>query len=1024
VENMKQHSIKKQLVTYLAFIFFFNVGLLPAQEGGGVQDARAEFELKLENTEGAPVTDAIIYCNEGSRVFFPDKEGRVKVVVEQESVLLIEGRGWASTNIDLSKDKIPSVVVLEKTAVHLDGNEILNLPMGMEVTRRNNTGAISKVEVEKLKHYPDPLLSNSMQGLGLGLTVEMNAGGMNNNPAALYLRGLPRMSGNNILTIVDGIERPINDLIPEEIESIELLKDATAKISYGPRAANGILMVTTRRGEANKRVIKASADYGIGQATRMPDFINSYNYVRLYNEARQNDGLIPHYSGEDIQGYKNSSGPNDFRYPDVDYYDYFLKNYTNYSKFTTEFSGGNKKAQYAAVGGFLQSEGLEAEGRSPTNSRFNFRGNLDVKINDVISGNMGVATIIDTRDRASLNHYEVFSTLSSHRPNEYPVIIDESIMSKDSLGTPALGTSFDKSDNLYGDLNYGGYHKEQFISGQTNFGLDFDLGSFVEGLEANTYVTFDNYFFGAEVQNKSAATYARRFIQTPEGEDSIALFELNRAKYNDDIALSSNENYRNAGYFGGFSYNNSFGVHELDMDLGYFLFQREVKGMDQDIKTANTYFRTNYAFDSKYIAELGLSYMGSDKFDRGNRYELFPAAGLGWVVTEEDFMDGTDLFDYLKLKASAGILGFDASTPHYLYEKRWEDTGNVSFGEQNNNNQGKVSFGQEASPGLDWEKSREINLGLEGVGFNYKLMFEVNYFNELRYDIIQYASAVYPELYGKWYPYLNIGEVKNQGFELQVNWREQFDDFSYDIGANVLWSDNEIVKQNEVNHVDEYLRTTGESSDAMYGYVSEGLFGKDVDIDSHPTQHLGDYQEGDIAYKDLNNDDIIDERDREKLGNSFPSTNLGLDVSLKYKGWGLYALGSASLGVNSWLDNSYYWMNGEGKYSSKAMDRYHPENNPNGIYPRLTTASGSNNYRNSDFWMANTSFFRLKNLELSYTFNNKNRSALTRKVKIYARGSNLFVLSEVDDLDPEALNAGVNNYPVLSFFTGGISVSF
>ncbi|PWE01378.1 SusC/RagA family TonB-linked outer membrane protein [Marinilabilia rubra] len=1021
---MKQDNFKKQLVIYLAIIFLFNAGLLFAQEGGGTQDAGTEFELRLENSDGAPVTNAMVYGNEGSLVFFPDNDGRVKVAVEQGSVLLIEGSGWASTEIDLSKDKIPSVVVLEKAAVYLDKNETLGLPMGMEVSRRNNTGAISKVDVEKLKHYPDPLLSNTMQGLGLGLTVVMNAGGMNNNPAALYLRGLPRMSGNEVLTIVDGIERPINDLIPEEIESIELLKDATSKIAYGSRAANGILMITTRRGEANRRVIKASADYGIGQATRLPDFINSYDYSRLYNEARLNDGLTPLYSEEDIEGYKNSSGPNDFRYPDVDYHDYFLKSYTNYSKFTTEFSGGNKGARYAAVGGFLQSKGLEAEGRTPTNTRFNFRGNLDVKINEMISGNMGVAVVVDNRERASLNHSEVFSALSSHRPNEYPVIIDEGIMPKDSLGTPALGTSFDKSNNLYGDLKYGGYNKAQYISGQTNFGLDFDLGSVVEGLEANAYVTFDNYFFGSEVQNKSAATYARRFIQTPEGEDSIALFELNRANYNDDIELASNENYRNAGYFGGFSYNNSFGVHELDMDLGYFFFQREVKGIDQDLKTANTYFRTNYAFDNRYVAELGLSYMGSDKFDEGNRYELFPAAGLGWVVSEEDFMAGNNIFDYLKLKASAGILGYDASTPHYLYEKRWEDTGNVSFGEQNNNNQGKVSFGQEASPGLDWEKSREINVGLEGVGFNYKLMFELNYFNELRYDIIQYASAEYPELYGKWYPYKNIGEVKNQGIELQVNWQDQIEAFSYSIGANVLWSKNEIIEQNEVDHPDQYLRTTGESTDAMYGYVSEGLFGKGVDIDGHPHQAFGDYQDGDIAYKDLNNDGIIDNRDQKMLGNSFPRTSLGLDISLKYKGWGLYALGTASLGMSSWLNNSYYWMNGEGKYSSMAMDRYHSANNPGGNYPRLTTTSGSNNYRNSDFWMENTSFFRLKNLELSYTFNNRNMSALARKVKIYARGSNLLVVSEVDDLDPEALNAGVNNYPVLSFITGGISVSF
>jgi len=272
---------------------------------------------------------------------------------------------------------------------------------------------------------------------------------------------------------------------------------------------------------------------------------------------------------------------------------------------------------------------------------------------------------------------------------------------------------------------------------------------------------------------------------------------------------------------------------------------------------------------------------------------------------------------------------------------------------------------------------------------------------------------------------VNWGKVANHGVELEIKWTgKTVGGLEYSLGGNMLYSKNKVLQTDELSYPDEYMRMTNQPSDAMFGYVTEGIFGKDVQLQGHAQQTFGPYGNGDVAYKDLNNDGVINTLDRKILGNSSPRFIFGIDLNLKYKGWGFYALGTSDLGVSSWLNNSYYWMSGESKYSIKALESYDAVSNPNGKYPSLTTTSGSNNLMNSDMWIENSSFFRLKNLELSYTIFNKSTTSLTKSVKIFTRGTNLFVLSKIKALDPEAMNAGINNYPILRNFTAGVSVSF
>ena len=371
-------------------------------------------------------------------------------------------------------------------------------------------------------------------------------------------------------------------------------------------------------------------------------------------------------------------------------------------------------------------------------------------------------------------------------------------------------------------------------------------------------------------------------------------------------------------------------------------------------------------------------------------------------------------------------MGFDRSTNYLLYEQSWSQVNDqFNFGPTNNGALAYVTTCvRRANDHLKWEKSVEWNLGFEGLFFNNRLYTEMNYFRELRSDIIGSVDSTYGNYLGDFVYVDNMGKVFNHGFEADLSWKDKIGNFQYTVGANITWTKNKLIQWNQVMHDDEYRYSIGKSTDAMMGLVSEGLFGKDVSLDGHPNQSFGDYQRGDIAYQDLNSDKIIDNRDVKQVGNSFPRTTLGIDLELKYKSWGLYIQGYSELGVNGWASNAYYWNYGEGKYSVLALDRYHPENNPNGTYPRLTTTEGSNNFRNSTFWMVNKNFFRLKNIELNYTFNKFATSSVVSEIKVFARGSNLFVLSSVKDLDPELLNAGVVNYPVCRNITAGVSFVF
>lgn len=908
----------------------------------------------------------------------------------------------------------------------MSDNSILNRADGGKTYKAMEVGASSKIMKEDFGSYPDLILTNGLQGKMAGLQIRSITHGLGNNNPQIYVRGLHGMDNNQAIVIVDGVERPLDDLLPEEIESIELLKDASTKILYGARAANGVLSVKTRRGESNKRTYNVTAEMGVSQMTRTPEYLNSYQYAQLYNEARMNDNLPPFYSKEDLEGYRNSKGANDLLYPNVDFFDEFLKRNTNYQKFSFDMNGGTKRTRYSLIAGYTGGGGFEKGQEGMNLHRLTLRGNLDFEVTDFLTVKADVAGRMEMRKWGQLNSSDLFSALNSHRPNEYPLTMspEDTGLPADSAGVPLFGGSLLRPMNVYSEMMYGGYSEERYMRSQSNIGIDLDLGMLTKGLKAGAYLSFDNYDFLAISLKKTYPTYdVRTYINSVNEVDTLYT-QLKKRVINTKKDRTSTKLEQILGWNANVSYENIWNKHSLQARLGYFYNKITAQGGAQNNINSNYTLRANYNFDNKYVAEGTLALMGSNRFMDGNKYFLSSAVGLGWIISNENFLKDNYNINFLKLKASAGILGFDRSTDYMLYNQAWSTAGSFKFGVVNNGSTAYMTnFKRAANTDLRWEKSKELNLGLEGLFLNNRLYTEMNYFREVRSDIIGNLDSGYSNLVGDFVYQGNMGKVLNKGFEASISWQDKISEFSYRIGANVTMTKNKVLEWNQVMHSDEYRYTTGYSTDNMQGLVALGLFGKDVDLDSHVAQSFGDYKEGDIAYLDVNKDGVVDDRDVKSLGNSYPRTTLGFDVNLNYKGWSLYIQGYSELGVNSWANNSYYWNSGEGKYSVLTIDRYHPENNPGGTYPRLTTTNGINNFRNSSFWLLNTSFFRLKNLEFSYTFNKFNFGNLN-SIKIFARGSNLFVLSSVKDLDPELLNSGITNYPVMRNITAGVSFDF
>lgn len=978
----------------------------------------SEIKAKVVDKEGNPIQSVRITVDEGIFESSTDKQGKFSLKVTDNSTLVFDVPGFEPQYLGVSVIKQNPVVVMEKSIPYGGVKDEVELPFRKTIAREI-VGATSTIDEDAISSSNQMNVLNILSGKAPGLNVSQVPTEPGRSATVLNIRGLSRSATDNApLIIIDGIERPLEDLTPEEIESITVLKDATSKILYGPKAVNGVLLVKTKRGIKYKRDRQFNIEFGAQTPVRMPEYLNSADYATMYNQARINDGLSPYYTQTDIDGYR--MGTNPVLYPDVDFHKLCLNDHMSYRKAIAQFRGGNESAQYYVNATYAGYGGYEAVGKNNTSNKFNLRVNLDYKVNDWLKAFVDIAGQMEFYTTNYMSADKLFSRLSSHRPNAYPIkFSDPGNPGTEIYGAMENANLSSSRENIYAEMALGGSKENTVRKGQTNIGFDLSLDRYVKGLSAKAYVTFDVYNYLVVGKNENFSSYRPIF-----NENSLIGKELLTVeKKVSDKSRIADQMYRNYGYFGQLSYDRTFQAkHQLKSDLVIFQSRRENLGSSQDDVNRTFALRTNYVYKKKWIAELDMAVMGSSRFTKGNRYGYFPTVGVAWIASEEKFLKDKEWLDFLKIKASTGLLGTDNYFDFFLFESRWNTSQSTHFGPKLEEDVNTSTLVHVGNPDLTWEKSFEINIGAEASFLNC-LTADFNYFNNYRYDILTPTTS-FSSINGGELMYRNYGSVRNQGVELALEYSGNIGKLHYSIGGNTIWSKAVYEKTDDMEGLSSNRKKEGKPVDTRFGLIAEGLFKSGDEIAAHPVQDFGPVQIGDVKYANINNDHHINENDMLPIGNEYPRFQFGLNINLAYKGFELSLSGSGMAQYDIYLNNSYYWMREDQKYSTFVKNYFNPSTGE-GKFPRLTTQQNQNNYRSSSLWMRSGNFFKLRDAMLSYSLPQNITNKMTLKqVKLFVRGSNLFTISSIKDLDPEYIDAGVTGYPFFRSFTGGINVVF
>lgn len=978
----------------------------------------SEIKAKVVDKEGNPIQSVRITVDEGIFESSTDKQGKFSLKVTDNSTLVFDVPGFEPQYLGVSVIKQNPVVVMEKSIPYGGVKDEVELPFRKTIAREI-VGATSTIDEDAISSSNQMNVLNILSGKAPGLNVSQVPTEPGRSATVLNIRGLSRSATDNApLIIIDGIERPLEDLTPEEIESITVLKDATSKILYGPKAVNGVLLVKTKRGIKYKRDRQFNIEFGAQTPVRMPEYLNSADYATMYNQARINDGLSPYYTQTDIDGYR--MGTNPVLYPDVDFHKLCLNDHMSYRKAIAQFRGGNESAQYYVNATYAGYGGYEAVGKNNTSNKFNLRVNLDYKVNDWLKAFVDIAGQMEFYTTNYMSADKLFSRLSSHRPNAYPIkFSDPGNPGTEIYGAMENANLSSSRENIYAEMALGGSKENTVRKGQTNIGFDLSLDRYVKGLSAKAYVTFDVYNYLVVGKNENFSSYRPIF-----NENSLIGKELLTVeKKVSDKSRIADQMYRNYGYFGQLSYDRTFQAkHQLKSDLVIFQSRRENLGSSQDDVNRTFALRTNYVYNKKWIAELDMAVMGSSRFTKGNRYGYFPTVGVAWIASEEKFLKDKEWLDFLKIKASTGLLGTDNYFDFFLFESRWNTSQSTHFGPKLEEDVNTSTLVHVGNPDLTWEKSFEINIGAEASFLNC-LTADFNYFNNYRYDILTPITS-FSSINGGELMYRNYGSVRNQGVELALEYSGNIGKLHYSIGGNTIWSKAVYEKTDDMEGLSSNRKKEGKPVDTRFGLIAEGLFKSGDEIAAHPVQDFGPVQIGDVKYANINNDHHINENDMLPIGNEYPRFQFGLNINLAYKGFELSLSGSGMAQYDIYLNNSYYWMREDQKYSTFVKNYFNPSTGE-GKFPRLTTQQNQNNYRSSSLWMRSGNFFKLRDAMLSYSLPQNITNKMTLKqVKLFVRGSNLFTISSIKDLDPEYIDAGVTGYPFFRSFTGGINVVF
>lgn len=918
------------------------------------------------------------------------------------------------------------------TAISKYVNDTAKVDLGfLKKSKRDAVSPFASVIPNDRLTFDDTESAGNLMDMLLGITAGTN---IRNVGGAMY--------------VIDGIPgRDINLLNTNEIESIAILKDVNAVALYGAQARNGVIVVTTKRGVAFKNEVKVKVNQGLKSPISYPYYLGAGEYMELYNEARKNDGLALTYDSVTIAHTK--SGLNPYRYPDVSFYNNdFLKRFTTQTAVSTEFSGGNKDLTYYVNLSYTNSgtiEKINPEVNKGTNS-YKVRGNLSFPVNNWIKSTVDVlASIISKKSP----HASILSEATTFRPNLYAPFLPVSMV-RDSLDTQLETTKkfFDgkyilggsgsyKTIDPFGQIYGGGYVDHTYRSTQVANSLEFNLSKITKGLSAKTYVSLDYYDYYTVSLTNDFNFYEPKWENNLDKADLTDLLSYNDTWHADSISsltplgkpdkkglkeiVDTKDFNMRTSFYGLINYAKLIGDdHSINAMLIASTNSLKYSGVKQPDVNSHAAFNFDYNYKSKYYLNFNSAYTYSTRLAEGNRGKWAPTAGLAYVISEENFMKNISGLDYLKLRGSWGKLNTDISNPdseknsYFMYQDVYdiETAGSYTWNDGGTPSLKRTVIRNGRNFGLTFEQREDISAGFEAFLFK-SLAVEMNYFRTDRSGFASQVTTYYPSFYADFAPYINSERNRYKGFELGLNYAKRVGDLNVNIGGNIVYSRSEIMEADQLDPEYDYQNLVGQSLGRIVGLQANGFYSKD-DFNPNgtlkaglPVPQFGKVQPGDIKYLDKNGDNFIDTKDNHTIGNNAFPYSFAFNILLKYKGFSLFVLGKGQMGAEDYVKSSYFWVKGNDKYPALVRGRWTEETAATATYPRLTTGSGTNNYRTSTFWLYDKSYFDIRRVQLTYEFNeNICKSIGMKDLSVNIAGSDLMKFAPNKDV--LELNVGGN----------------
>ena len=1056
----------KWRVIVLLLMGCFSLALFGQQKvvTGQVLDEKAEpiigVTVQIKGTTGGSITDV---------------DGKFKIAVNDvgKATLVFSFIGYASEEVALKGRTFVKMILKE---AYNELEEVTVVAYGTQ-KKETLTGAISSVKTDALLRSPNTSVANSLAGQITGLSTVTTSGQPGNEDPTIFIRGAGSLTdaASAPLILVDGVERSFTQMDPNEIESVTVLKDASATAVFGVRGANGVILVTTRRGEEGKARIQLTSSVGITQPTNNLEMADSYTYATMMNEMNRNDNTAETFDFYTLERFRLHDEP--IMYPDTDWRKYAMRKASVQTQRNVNISGGTKDVRYFISLGFLYQDGLLKQFKSQgynnnyKYTRYNYRSNLDINLTKTTELKLGLGGLVGVRqepkDRLDEWGEDLFKKLDESLPFSSPGLVDGNLLELPVARFPGF-TSLNNGFSSYYGMGY---------IGRTTNTMNMDLSlmqklDFItKGLSVEVKGAYNTTYTSAKKRLGSVEVYQPYYASELDGSnlkpgdsafDKTITYLVKsgtanvRPQYQEDNSSRSRDWY----FETSLRYSRKFGDH----NIGGLVLYNQTKKYYPSVWTEvprgyiGLVGRATYDYKSRYMAEFNIGYNGSENFAPDKRFGTFPAFSLGYILSEEDFMKKQKVVDYLKLRASVGLVGNDnMNNSRFLYLKdgylvdQWgqsQDDGKESTGFKDwlygynfgINTENSIKGAIESRLGnrnVTWETALKQNYGIDINFLRNRLRISADLFFEKRKDILIQRNTI-PVFYAlsqSLMPAVNYGKVNNKGYEVEVKWNDKFKNGDYWITGNMSYSKNKIIEMDEVTPNEPYMQQTGKPTATVFGYVFDRFYRED-DFNADGTLKAGlpdpkiPVYPGDCKYVDLNGDNIIDTNDVKDIGYpTRPAYTFGLNYGINYKGWSLTMNWAGAAQRSLMLEQQYRnYFNGKkgGLMMFHVNERWTPETESTATLPRFSERSASNNTQTSSVWIRNGNYLRLKTLQFGYTFTDRE---LLKKIGISQltltlSGYNLLTFTDFDILDPESRPGWGSTYPVSRIYNLGLNITF